>query len=300
MAKVVYNGPRGAAASHRTRLAISGAAALALALLLVLVLSGTGGFGVSSLVGRPQGGAAAASGGGGSGMAAPMVEALTSEQMHNLLSSATDGHVTVALDSADVSGGGEGGVAVTAQGGQTAATAQEQAVAQPEQQAAPQQQENEPQPEQQAEPQQAAQREGEVDVVPAPPGHETGVFYEEVRDGRRRRVEMIDEPVPEDCHPEANADYSGPSLTWGLDYKEPSAARCCQACKDVRGGTGKGFQSRVSSRVPARPIPCACTQIAPSPEGHPCMMWVWCGDPSGLCWVGGAPRCAQRDAALAC
>ena len=34
---------------------------------------------------------------------------------------------------------------------------------------------------------------------------------------------------------EEHADYDGPSITWGLDYKLASAAQCCQACKDVRG-----------------------------------------------------------------
>ena len=33
---------------------------------------------------------------------------------------------------------------------------------------------------------------------------------------------------------EEHADYDGPSITWGLDYKLASAAQCCQACKDVR------------------------------------------------------------------
>ena len=58
--------------------------------------------------------------------------------------------------------------------------------------------------------------------------------------------EVLDEPVPEDCHMEPSADYDGPALSWGLEYKLPSAARCCQACKDVRRGAG----SRRGQRVP--------------------------------------------------
>lgn len=46
-------------------------------------------------------------------------------------------------------------------------------------------------------------------------------------------------PLAQDCHMELNADYDGPSLTWGLTYKKASAAQCCQACKEVRGLGGK-------------------------------------------------------------
>jgi hypothetical protein len=41
--------------------------------------------------------------------------------------------------------------------------------------------------------------------------------------------------MPQDCFVEEHADYEGPALTWGLTFKLPSAAQCCQACKDVSG-----------------------------------------------------------------
>lgn len=65
--------------------------------------------------------------------------------------------------------------------------------------------------------------------------------------------EIVDEPIPEDCHPEQNADYGGEGLSWGLTYKTASAAQCCAACKDGASGG--------------------------------CNVWVWCGDTSGICWT---------------
>ena len=41
--------------------------------------------------------------------------------------------------------------------------------------------------------------------------------------------------LAQDCYMEEHADYDGPAITWGLEYKLASAAQCCQACKDVRG-----------------------------------------------------------------
>ena len=52
------------------------------------------------------------------------------------------------------------------------------------------------------------------------------------------------------CHAQAHTDYDGPSLTWGLDYKLPTAQACCNACKQRRA------------------------------EG--CNSWIWCPEP--LCW----------------
>lgn len=36
-----------------------------------------------------------------------------------------------------------------------------------------------------------------------------------------------------------HADYDGPALRWGLTFKLASAARCCQACKEVRRCRGR-------------------------------------------------------------
>lgn len=38
--------------------------------------------------------------------------------------------------------------------------------------------------------------------------------------------QIVDEPIPADCHPEEHADFGGIGLTWGLDYKVKSAAQC--------------------------------------------------------------------------
>lgn len=38
--------------------------------------------------------------------------------------------------------------------------------------------------------------------------------------------QILDEPIPEDCHPEQHADYAGIGLSWGLDHKTASAAQC--------------------------------------------------------------------------
>ena len=38
--------------------------------------------------------------------------------------------------------------------------------------------------------------------------------------------QILDEPIPEDCHPEQHADYAGIGLSWSLDHKTASAAQC--------------------------------------------------------------------------
>ena len=37
--------------------------------------------------------------------------------------------------------------------------------------------------------------------------------------------QILDEPIPGDCHPEQHADYAGIGLSWGLDHKTASAAQ---------------------------------------------------------------------------
>ena len=63
--------------------------------------------------------------------------------------------------------------------------------------------------------------------------------------------QILDVPIPEDCHAEHNADYGGAGVSWGLDYKKDSAAACCQACKD---------------------------HANQNPSSQPCNVWVWCGE----------------------
>ena len=63
--------------------------------------------------------------------------------------------------------------------------------------------------------------------------------------------EILDIPIPEDCHAEQAADYGGIGVTWGLNYKKESAAACCQACKD---------------------------HANQNPSSQPCNAWVWCGE----------------------
>ena len=63
--------------------------------------------------------------------------------------------------------------------------------------------------------------------------------------------EILDEPIPGDCHVENNADYGGVGVSWGLNYKQPSAAACCRACKE---------------------------HAEQNPSSQPCNVWVWCGE----------------------
>ena len=63
--------------------------------------------------------------------------------------------------------------------------------------------------------------------------------------------EILNEPIPEDCHVEHNADYGGVGVSWGLNYKKPSAAACCRACKE---------------------------HAEQNPSSQPCNTWVWCGE----------------------
>ncbi len=63
--------------------------------------------------------------------------------------------------------------------------------------------------------------------------------------------EILNEPIPEDCHVEQNADYGGVGVSWGLNYKKPSAAACCRACKE---------------------------HAEQNPASQPCNAWVWCGE----------------------
>lgn len=71
------------------------------------------------------------------------------------------------------------------------------------------------------------------------------------------KLNIWEEPIPEDCYPEKHADYDGVAVKWGLGHKAESAAECCMKCKLFK----------------------------PGPGGQPCNVWVWCGDPSGKCWT---------------
>lgn len=89
--------------------------------------------------------------------------------------------------------------------------------------------------------------------------YRTGVFYTTGgEDGAPlEEHELLNEPVPEDCFMEEHADYAGPALTWGLTYKLPSAAQCCQECKQ---------------------------RSKAQPNGERCHVWVFCGSLTGECW----------------
>lgn len=63
--------------------------------------------------------------------------------------------------------------------------------------------------------------------------------------------EIVNAPIPEECHAERSADYGGIGVSWGLNYKKESAAACCQACKD---------------------------HANQNPSSQPCNVWVWCGE----------------------
>ncbi|KXZ47567.1 hypothetical protein GPECTOR_34g726 [Gonium pectorale] len=71
-------------------------------------------------------------------------------------------------------------------------------------------------------------------------------------------MQILDVPIPEDCYPQQNADYAGDGVVWGLGHKKASAAECCAACKEHQ---------------------------AKHRDDRPCNVWVWCGDPSGICWT---------------
>lgn len=76
-------------------------------------------------------------------------------------------------------------------------------------------------------------------------------------DHKGQQVRILDVPIPADCHAQNHADYAGDGVVWGLGNKKASAADCCQACKD---------HAKTHSHMP-------------------CNVWVWCGDPSGICWT---------------
>ncbi|PNW77621.1 hypothetical protein CHLRE_10g444750v5 [Chlamydomonas reinhardtii] len=77
-------------------------------------------------------------------------------------------------------------------------------------------------------------------------------------DDKGRKLQILDVPIPEDCYPSKHADYAGDGVVWGLGHKQASAADCCAACKEHQ----KKFATN-----------------------KPCNVWVWCGDPSGVCWT---------------
>ena len=86
----------------------------------------------------------------------------------------------------------------------------------------------------------------------------TGVFFTIAGEGGQpdRQQELLNEPLPADCYPEESADYDGSGVTWGLTFKRPSAAQCCQTCKEA---TVEAHGKRAN-------------------------VWVFCPSPTGLCW----------------
>ncbi|KAL4424893.1 hypothetical protein ABPG77_002116 [Micractinium sp. CCAP 211/92] len=116
-----------------------------------------------------------------------------------------------------------------------------------------------------AEAQRAEQKASRQELLEEPAGsggaaeYGTGIFYTTGGENGTplEKHELLNEPVPEDCHMEEHADYDGPALRWGLSHKLASAAQCCQACKEL-------------SKAQA--------------DGSRCNVWVYCPSPTGECW----------------
>ena len=110
-----------------------------------------------------------------------------------------------------------------------------------------------------------------------------------------------DEPVPEDCHMELNADYGGSAVRWGHKPAPPvrSAAECCR-CAQLPCNAAKiglvGVQSlhecfSLKGNVAHTPwalrtVGRCCRLCKDWPAGRgrqwrPCNVWVFCADPSG-------------------
>ncbi|MEW5315469.1 MAG: hypothetical protein WDW38_006895 [Sanguina aurantia] len=81
----------------------------------------------------------------------------------------------------------------------------------------------------------------------------------EVVDKGGNKMLILDEPMPEDCYAEQHADYGGDAVMWGLGNKVRSAAECCKQCKEFKPHNRDSLDT--------------------------CNIWVWCGDPSGVCWT---------------
>jgi len=79
-----------------------------------------------------------------------------------------------------------------------------------------------------------------------------------VKLSNNQTMEILDEPIPDDCYAEQHGDYDGFAVQWGLGHKARSAAECCRMCKEFK---------------PSDAV------------GNKCNVWVWCGDPSGVCWT---------------
>lgn len=126
--------------------------------------------------------------------------------------------------------------------------------------------------------------------------------------------QILEEPIPEYCHPEQHADYAGIGLSWGLDHKTASAAQCVvcyvPALTVVAAAHGScsvtpaarcRWQGRNSLlHMGDRRRPCCayintitilssagrrCCAACKAKAAEGCNVWVWCGDPSGLCWT---------------
>ncbi|KAG2495416.1 hypothetical protein HYH03_006363 [Edaphochlamys debaryana] len=103
---------------------------------------------------------------------------------------------------------------------------------------------------------QAEAKPAEVKAVEAKPADAKPKVIVEV-DDKGRKLQILDLPIPDDCHAQFHADYAGDGVVWGLGHKQASAADCCAACKQHQND---------------------------HPQ-RPCNVWVWCGDPSGVCWT---------------
>jgi hypothetical protein len=89
----------------------------------------------------------------------------------------------------------------------------------------------------------------------------------------------VDTEVDASCGAQVNLDLDGFAVSWGLDFKTPTAQACCDACKahEQRDGQpGKCNSWCVLTRPPRVPVHCALTFSLPARR-------VWC--PEEKCWA---------------
>jgi hypothetical protein len=79
--------------------------------------------------------------------------------------------------------------------------------------------------------------------------------------GNGEFLEVVDKPVSEECHLQPATDYAGAAVRWGHRPAPPvtSAAQCCNMCQEWN------MHPR-------------------NARYRPCHAWVFCEDPSGVCW----------------
>lgn len=75
--------------------------------------------------------------------------------------------------------------------------------------------------------------------------------------------------VDASCHAVESLDLDGPAVSWGLDFKKPSAQECCDACKACVHA-GKEAASSLFLTPPS------------VHSTEKCNSWVWCGYEK--CW----------------